>query len=48
MAHTAGGTIDTHIGFEELCYRNVLGALLEGKAITPVNLHLIEAGKSKL
>jgi lactate dehydrogenase-like 2-hydroxyacid dehydrogenase len=48
MAHTAGGTIDTHIGFEELCYRNVLGALLEGKAITPVNLHLIKAGKGKL
>ncbi|KAG9677836.1 glyoxylate/hydroxypyruvate reductase, partial [Aureobasidium melanogenum] len=47
-AHTAGGTIDTHIGFEELCYKNVLGALLEGKAITPVNLHLIKAGKSKL
>lgn len=47
-AHTAGGTIDTHIGFEELCYKNVLGALLEGKALTPVNLHLIKAGKSKL
>lgn len=47
-AHTAGGTIDTHIGFEELCYKNVLGALLEGKAISPVNLHLIKAGKSKL
>ncbi|KAH0019400.1 glyoxylate/hydroxypyruvate reductase, partial [Aureobasidium melanogenum] len=47
-AHTAGGTIDTHIGFEELCYKNVLGALLDGKAITPVNLHLIKAGKSKL
>lgn len=47
-AHTAGGTVDTHIGFEELCYRNVLGALLEGKAISPVNLHLIKAGKSKL
>lgn len=47
-AHTAGGTIDTHIGFEELCYKNTLGALLEGKAITPVNLHLIKAGKSKL
>lgn len=47
-AHTAGGTIDTHIGFEELCYKNTLGLLLEGKAITPVNLHLIKGGKSKL
>jgi len=37
--HNAGGTVETHIGFEELSMRNIM-AVLEGKdAITPVNLH---------
>jgi lactate dehydrogenase-like 2-hydroxyacid dehydrogenase len=36
--HNAGGTLDTHAGFEELSMRNIM-AVLDGKAaITPVNM----------
>lgn len=43
--HTAGGTLDTAIGFEGLAMQNVL-AVLRGQApLTPVNQHLT---KSKL
>ena len=36
--HNAGGTVETHIGFEELSMRNIL-AVLEGReAVTAVNL----------
>ncbi|KAK0619503.1 hypothetical protein B0T14DRAFT_566347 [Immersiella caudata] len=39
--HNAGGTVETHIGFEELSMRNIM-AVLDGKdAITPVNLHYL-------
>lgn len=49
MSHSAGGTMDTHIGFEKLAMENILSFFLEGKALTPVNLHLIKAqGQSKL
>ena len=41
--HNAGGTLDTHIGFEELSMRNIMAVLTGGKAITPVNLHLLKA-----
>lgn len=37
--HNAGGTVETHIGFEELSMRNIMAVLDGGKAITPVNLH---------
>ncbi|KAK3326067.1 hypothetical protein B0H66DRAFT_146174 [Apodospora peruviana] len=37
--HNAGGTIETHVGFEELSMRNIMAVLGGGKAITPVNLH---------
>ncbi|EWZ82499.1 alcohol dehydrogenase [Fusarium oxysporum f. sp. lycopersici MN25] len=40
--HTAGGALDTSIGFERLAMENVM-AVLEGKdAITPVNKHLFK------
>ncbi|TVY22890.1 Glyoxylate reductase, partial [Lachnellula hyalina] len=40
-AHNAGGTLQTHIGFEELAMRNI-DALLKGqKPLTPVNMHLM-------
>jgi lactate dehydrogenase-like 2-hydroxyacid dehydrogenase len=42
MSHNAGGTIDTHIGFERLAMENIEGFLLTGKALTPVNAHLIK------
>jgi lactate dehydrogenase-like 2-hydroxyacid dehydrogenase len=36
--HNAGGTVDTHAGFEELSMKNIM-AVLDGKdPITPVNL----------
>lgn len=48
-AHNAGGTLDTHIGFEELAMKNI-DAVLKGKQpLTPVNLHMMAvAAKSKL
>ncbi|ESZ90410.1 hypothetical protein SBOR_9198 [Sclerotinia borealis F-4128] len=45
-SHNAGGTLETHIGFEELSMKNI-DAVLKGKeALTPVNKHLM--GKTKL
>lgn len=41
MSHTAGGTVDSHIGFERLGIENILQFLKTGEAITPVNAHLI-------
>ena len=39
--HNAGGTVETHVGFEELSMRNIM-AVLQGKpAITPVNMHFL-------
>ncbi|KAE8386670.1 hypothetical protein ETB97_009202 [Aspergillus alliaceus] len=46
MAHNAGGTVDTHIGFERLAMENIEGFLLRGKALTPVNAHLIKSKSS--
>lgn len=40
--HNAGGTAETHAGFEELSMRNVLNALRGGKGITPVNLQYLQ------
>ncbi|KAL2856323.1 hypothetical protein BJX68DRAFT_279650 [Aspergillus pseudodeflectus] len=42
MSHNAGGTVDTHIGFERLAMENIESFLLKGKALTPVNAHLIK------
>lgn len=39
--HNAGGTVETHRGFEELSMRNVMAVLAGGEAITPVNLHYL-------
>lgn len=36
--HNAGGTVETHVGFEELSMRNVMGVLQGKGALTPVNL----------
>ncbi|KAH8805749.1 D-isomer-specific 2-hydroxyacid dehydrogenase-like protein [Xylogone sp. PMI_703] len=46
-SHNAGGTLDTHIGFELLSMQNI-DAVLKGKdALTPVNKHLIKSSSSK-
>lgn len=39
--HNAGGTVETHRGFEELSMRNIMAVLAGGEAITPVNLHYL-------
>jgi lactate dehydrogenase-like 2-hydroxyacid dehydrogenase len=36
--HNAGGTVETHIGFEELSMRNIMSVLSGSGPITPVNL----------
>ncbi len=41
MSYNAGGTVETHIGFEELSMRNILAVLQGRDAITPVNLHFL-------
>ncbi|KAL0465461.1 D-isomer specific 2-hydroxyacid dehydrogenase [Neurospora intermedia] len=41
--HNAGGTVETHIGFEELSMRNIMAVLGGQKAITPVNMHYLKA-----
>ncbi|PWY69326.1 hypothetical protein BO83DRAFT_400242 [Aspergillus eucalypticola CBS 122712] len=45
MSHNAGGTVDTHVGFERLAMENIEGFLVRGKALTPVNAHLIRGSK---
>ncbi|KAM0130899.1 hypothetical protein ACHAP3_007126 [Botrytis cinerea] len=47
-SHNAGGTLETHIGFEELAMKNI-DAVLKGKEpLTPVNTHLIGKVKHNL
>ena len=36
--HNAGGTVETHAGFEELSMQNIMAVLQGQDAITPVNL----------
>jgi lactate dehydrogenase-like 2-hydroxyacid dehydrogenase len=40
--HTAGGALDTSIGFERLAMENVMAILEEKDPITPVNKHLFK------
>ncbi|KAL2268960.1 hypothetical protein VTJ83DRAFT_3806 [Remersonia thermophila] len=40
--HNAGGTVETHEGFEELSMRNILAVLRDGEPITPVNLGFLK------
>jgi len=39
--HNAGGTVETHQGFEELSMRNIMAVLAGGDAITPVNMQYL-------
>ena len=39
--HNAGGTVETHAGFEELGMRNITAVLGGGEPITPVNLQYL-------
>ncbi|KAJ5017968.1 Glyoxylate reductase 1 [Colletotrichum sp. SAR 10_99] len=40
--HTAGGAVETRIGFEELAMRNVMQVILGKEAFTPVNKHFFK------
>ncbi|KAI0108568.1 hypothetical protein GGR51DRAFT_119751 [Nemania sp. FL0031] len=40
--HNAGGTVETHVGFEELCMRNIMAVLGGREAISPVNLQWLK------
>ncbi|KAF2801690.1 D-isomer specific 2-hydroxyacid dehydrogenase [Mytilinidion resinicola] len=42
LAHTAGASVESHVGFERLGMENVLGFFETGKAVTPVNLQWIK------
>jgi lactate dehydrogenase-like 2-hydroxyacid dehydrogenase len=42
LAHTAGASVDSHIGFERLGMENILSYFETGKAVTPVNLHFFD------
>ncbi|KAI1818157.1 hypothetical protein GGS20DRAFT_392707 [Poronia punctata] len=35
--HNAGGTVETHVGYEELCMRNIMAVLSGRDAVTPTN-----------
>lgn len=39
--HNAGGTVETHIGFEELSMRNIMAVIKGDGPVTPVNMHHI-------
>ncbi|KAI4591714.1 hypothetical protein KJ359_012689 [Pestalotiopsis sp. 9143b] len=40
--HNAGGTVETHFGFEELAMRNIIAVLSGKQPITPVNLQWLK------
>ncbi|TDZ13802.1 Glyoxylate reductase [Colletotrichum orbiculare MAFF 240422] len=40
--HNAGGTVETHAGFEELSMRNIMAVLSGRDAVTPVNLQYLK------
>lgn len=39
--HNAGGTLETHYGFEKVSMENIEAVLKGGEPISPVNLHLM-------
>ncbi|CZR56404.1 related to D-mandelate dehydrogenase [Phialocephala subalpina] len=47
-AHNAGGTLETHMGFETLAMRNIDAVLKGQEPLTPVNKHLIAVPATEL
>jgi lactate dehydrogenase-like 2-hydroxyacid dehydrogenase len=39
--HTAGGSVESHIGFERLGMENIIAYFKTGTPVSPVNMHLI-------
>ena len=48
LSHTAGASVDSHVGFEKLGIENILSFFETGKALTPVNLSWLNNGQAKL
>lgn len=46
LSHNAGASLDSHIGFERLGMENIISFHEKGKAITPVNAHLVAKSAS--
>ncbi|PSN65271.1 D-mandelate dehydrogenase-like protein [Corynespora cassiicola Philippines] len=42
LSHTAGASVESHVGFERLGIENLMGFLEGGKAVTPVNLQWLK------
>lgn len=42
--HNAGGTVETHAGFEELSMQNILAVLGGSEPLTPVNMQYLKRG----
>ena len=45
LSHTAGASVDSHVGFERLGMENILSFHESGKAVTPVNLNYFDQAK---
>ncbi|KAH8202778.1 hypothetical protein TruAng_003049 [Truncatella angustata] len=45
LSHNAGASLDSHIGFESLGMENIVTFHETGKAVSPVNAHLIKQSK---
>lgn len=48
LSHTAGASVESHVGFERLGMENVLSWVESGRAVTGVNEHLIAEAKARL
>jgi lactate dehydrogenase-like 2-hydroxyacid dehydrogenase len=48
LSHTAGSSIESHVGFEKLGMENILQFFETGKALTPVNLHWMDTSGYKI
>jgi len=45
LSHTAGASLESHMGFEKLGMENILSFFGTGKALTPVNLQWFDQAK---
>lgn len=45
LSHTAGASVESHIGFERLGTEDIVSFFETGRAVTPVNAHLINTSK---
>jgi lactate dehydrogenase-like 2-hydroxyacid dehydrogenase len=45
LCHTAGASLNSHVGFERLGMENIISFFETGEALTPVNIHWITKAK---